>query len=191
PVPPPFTANEPQEDPVEQTSQGAILPAAVGLNFDGLGDGQYGFTVRASPPDPVGAVGATQYVQWVNTSFAVFDKATGALLSGPIPGNRLWQGFGGNCETRNNGDPQVVYDKLADRWVMSQLTTASPYLQCIAVSTSNDATDTFNRYAFVITSFPDYGKLGVWPDGYYMGFNSGPNPVCAFERAAMLNGEPA
>lgn len=191
PVPPPYTANEPQEDSVEQTTQGAPLPVSVGLSFEGLGDGQYGFTVRGYPPDTVGAVGATQYVQWVNTSFAVFDKSTGALLAGPIPGNSLWRDFGGNCENRNNGDPQVVYDKLADRWVMSQLTTVRPYLQCVAVSTSNDATGTFYRYAFEIATFPDYGKMGVWPDAYYIGFNSGPNPVCAFERAKMLTGDGA
>lgn len=189
PVPAPYLPNEWQIDPVEQTTQGALLPATVGLNFDGLGDGQYGFVVRGSPPDPAGAVGATQYVQWVNTSFAIFDKATGKLISGPTPGNRLWQGFGGGCETNNNGDPVVVYDKLADRWVFSQLSIRTrPYLQCIAVSTSNDATGTFYRYAFEMATFPDYGKLGVWPDAYYMGFNSGPNPVCAFERATMLAG---
>ncbi len=190
PVLPPPTPNEPQEDPAEQRIQGKPLPLTVNLGFDGLGDGVYGFTVPASPPDPTGAVGATQYVQWVNLSYAVFDKDTGDLLLGPIRGNRLWEGFGGDCETHNNGDPVVVYDKLADRWVLTQLSvrTGGPYFQCVAVSTSNDATDTFYRYAFQIRTFPDYGKLGVWPDAYYVGFNSGPNPVCAFEREAMLKG---
>lgn len=189
PAAPSFAPDQSQADPVEQTAQGSPLPLTVNLNFDGLGDGQYGFMVRGSPPDPAGAVGATQYVQWVNTSFAVFDKNTGELLAGPTPGSRLWQDFGGGCEANNNGDPMVVYDKAADRWVLSQLSIRSrPYLQCIAISTSSDATDTFYRYAFEITTFPDYGKLGVWPDAYYMGFNSGPNPVCAFDRAAMLQG---
>jgi len=185
----PLIPNEPREDPAEQRMQGKPLPLTVGQGFDGLGDGVYGFTVSASPPDTMGAVGATQFVQWVNLSYAVFDKNTGNLLAGPIRGSRLWEGFGGGCETHNNGDPVVVYDKVADRWVLTQLQVATrPYLQCIAISTSNDASDTFYRYAFEIATFPDYGKLGVWPDAYYMGFNSGPNPVCAFEREAMLQG---
>jgi hypothetical protein len=188
PILPPATPYEPQVDPAEQRVQGKPLPLTVNLGFDGLGDGVYGFTVTASPPDPVGAAGATQYVQWVNLSYAVFDKDTGNLLAGPIRGNMLWQGFGGGCEAHNSGDPVVVYDKLADRWVLTQLTAGSaPYFQCVAVSTSNDATDTFYLYAFPMPSLPDYGKLGVWPDAYYMGFNA-PTSACAFEREAMLQG---
>ena len=61
------------EDPVRQLTTNGYSPH-VGLNFEGIGDGQYGFTVEYAPPDTNGAVGATQYVQWVNTYFAVFDK---------------------------------------------------------------------------------------------------------------------
>ena len=86
-----------------------------------------------APPDTNGAIGATQYVQWVNTYFAVFDKRSGALLAGPMPGNVLWSGFGGGCESNNDGDPMVLYDKLANRWVMSQFsvsTTPLPAMHC-------------------------------------------------------------
>src|SRR5258708_15267159 len=80
--------------------QSAAAPApglaiSVSQNFEGLGDGQYNFSLVGAPPDTNGAVGATQYVQWVNTSFAVFDKATGSLTAGPFAGNTLWSGFGG------------------------------------------------------------------------------------------------
>src|ERR1700742_5101776 len=57
--------------------QDKVLPevsATLGLNFEGLGLGQYGFNLQAAPPDTNGAVGATQYVQWVNLEFAVFNK---------------------------------------------------------------------------------------------------------------------
>src|SRR5213075_1203360 len=91
-------------DPVVQstfaTSNGSV---AAGLNFEGLGNGFPNFSVNSAPPDTNGAVGVTQYVQWVNESFAVFDKSTGALLKGPIAGNSLWAGFGGGCETNNDG----------------------------------------------------------------------------------------
>src|SRR6185295_6537825 len=141
----------------------AIAPSVgttAGLNFDGVGNPNY--SVASAPPDTVGAVGATQYVQWVNTAFAVFNKTTGAMVYGPVAGKTLWQGFGGRCESDNDGDPLVMYDKLANRWVMSQFAvSASPYYQCIAVSTTSDATGSYNRYAYSYgTGFNDYGKIG-------------------------------
>jgi hypothetical protein len=91
--------------------------------------------MQGAPPDTNDAVGATQYVQWVNLSFAVFDKNTGALLLGSLAGSTLWSGFGGGCQSNNNGDPVVVHDKIANRWVMSQFSVSTtPYLQCVAVS---------------------------------------------------------
>src|SRR5579863_1694945 len=159
------------EDPVRQYGTTGFSPQ-LGLNFEGIGNGEYNFWVEYAPPDPNGAVGATQYVQWVNTDFAVFDKHTGALLAGPAPGNSLWSGFGGGCQTNNDGDPVVTYDKLANRWVMTQLSiSTTPYMECVAVSTSSDATGTWYRYAFQYNYLDDYPKLGVWPDAYYETFN--------------------
>lgn len=186
-------------DPVLQTSATAPLAAtASGLNFAGVGLGDYGFAPNAAPPDTNGAVGATQYVQWVNESFAVFDKATGALVLGPLAGNTLWSGFGGGCETNNDGDPIAQYDKAANRWVMSQFSVSTtPYLQCLAVSATSDATGAYYRYAFAMPYFNDYPKIGVWPDAYYASFNmfNGNSFVgaraCAFDRARMLAGQPA
>src|SRR5215472_6916895 len=182
----------------------AIAPAGlaptVNLGFDGLGNGSLGFTVNSAPPDTNGAVGATQYVQWVNSSFAVFNKSTGALIAGPTAGNSLWSGFGGGCQTNNDGDPIVLYDKLANRWVFSQFSVSTtPFLQCIAVSTTSDATGSYNRYSFQYSNFDDYPKMGVWPDGYYETFNMFNNTtnafvgadLCAYDRNAMLNGQPA
>jgi hypothetical protein len=188
------------EDPVRQRTAAfiAAFAPAVGLGFEGLGNAQYGFSVTGAPPDTNGAVGATQYVQWVNISFAIFNKSTGALISGPTLGNTLWSGFGGGCQTNNDGDPIVLYDKLANRWIFSQFSVSTtPYLQCIAVSTTSDATGTYNRYSFQYNNFDDYPKMGVWPDGYYETFNmfNGNTFVgadaCAYNRTAMLNGTSA
>ena len=83
-----------------------------------------------------------------------------------------WSGFGGGCETNNDGDPVVLYDKLANRWVMSQFSVSTtPYLQCVAVSSGPDATGTWYRYSFQYSDFDDYPKMGVWPDAYYETFN--------------------
>jgi hypothetical protein len=188
-----------QEDPVLQTATVAPPTPPVLQSFEGLGNAQYGFSVTGAPPDTEGTVGATQYVQWVNTSFAIFNKSNGALISGPTAGNTLWSGFGGGCETNNDGDPIVIYDKLAQRWVFSQFSVSTtPYLQCIAVSTTSDATGTYNRYSFQYSNFDDYPKMSVWPDAYYETFNmfaGGTTFVgadaCAYNRAAMLAGTTA
>ena len=185
------------EDPVRQITVGPATPA-TGTSFEGLGQGQYGFNILYAPPDTNGTVGATQYVQWVNTAFAIFDKTTGAKIAGPTLGNTLWAGFGGGCAINNDGDPVVLYDKAAQRWVFSQFSVSTtPFLQCVAVSTTSDATGTYNRYSFRYNNFDDYPKMGVWPDAYYETFNmfNGNNFVgsdaCAYDRSAMLAGTAA
>jgi hypothetical protein len=181
-----------------QQAEAPLVSTTAGLSFDGVGVGLGSFSPTGVPPDPNGAVGATQYVQWVNTSFAVFDKSTGALVYGPAAGNTLWQGFGGACETTNSGDPIVMYDKAANRWVMTQFSinqASSQFYQCVAVSTTSDATGSYRRFAYAFTGFNDYPKGGVWPDGYYLSFNMfnaagtaflGAR-VCALDRTQMLS----
>ena len=191
-VPTPQSSSSP--DQVVQSSAPTGAAPITGNNFDGV-------AVQDSlPPDPNGAAGLSQYVQIVNESFQVFSKS-GASLYGPVPTNTLFTTFGGDCELNNDGDATVIYDHLADRWVISQFAVSSgpPYYQCVAVSTSSDATGIWHRYAFQYDSFPDYPKLGSWPDAYYETFNLfddstsaflGPE-VCAYDRAAMLDGDPA
>ncbi len=197
----PLKVGQVRPDPVLQTSSGPLVGTTSGLNFAGVGNGDYGFAPNAAPPDTNGAVGATQYVQWVNESFAVFDKTTGSLVAGPTAGNTLWSGFGGGCESNNDGDPIVKYDRIAGRWVFTQFSVSTtPYLQCVAVSTTSDATGTYNRYSFNYgnTQFPDYPKMGVWPDAYYISFNIFNNgttfagaKLCAYDRSAMTAGTAA
>src|SRR5258708_5120121 len=170
-------ARKNQEDPVLQSAiAGPSVATTAGLNFAGVGNQDYGFSPNAAPPDTNGAVGATQYVQWVNESFAVFDKATGTIAPGfPKAGSSIWAGFGGGCQTNNDGDPIVQYDKAANRWILTQFSVSTtPYLQCISVSTTSDATLTYNRYSFNYgsTQFNDYPKLCSCPDAYYGTFNS-------------------
>jgi hypothetical protein len=187
---------------VQGSSTGTFAPP-LGSGVDGVGQGFSGpqgtFTVNSAPPDTNGAAGATQYVQIVNSAFAVFNKSTKAVVYGPVTTNTLWAGFGGPCEADNDGDATVVYDKAAGRWVVSQFAvTAAPYYECVAVSATSDATGSYYRYAFPYGSaFPDYPKMGVWPDAYYETFNMfngntfGGAKLCAYNRNAMLTGAPA
>src|SRR5215472_609455 len=190
------------EDPVVQGSDFMSVFApnmpATSLNFDGI---PYpGVGCNCAPPDTNGEVGATQYVQIVNEGYQVFDKTTGASELGPSGIATLWSGFGGVCQNSGDGDPVVLYDQIANRWIISQFAGVSvPTDECIAVSTTSDATGTWFRYGYHLGSnFFDYPKLAVWPDAYYMSmnvFNSsgtsflGPQPF-AFNRSAMLSGSP-
>jgi hypothetical protein len=187
-------------DPAIQSTAGPLVATTAVRTFAGLGSGDYGFVIGFAPPDTEGAVGLTQYVQWVNASFAIFPKAPSTLVPiiGPFAGNVLWSGFGGGCQTNNDGDPIVKYDQLANRWVFTQFSVSTqPFLQCVAISTTPDATGPYYRYAFGYgTSFNDYPKLGIWPDGYYISFNmfNATGTVflgaqaCAYNRARMLLG---
>ena len=190
-------------DPVlQQTPPAASGPALAG-SFEGIGAGIPGYFVGYSPSDVNGAIGPNQYVQVANAAVAVFDRS-GALLLGPEPISTLWNGFGGLCETTNGGDPIVLYDRAADRWLISQLAdsgangTSVPYLNCVAVSTSGDPTGAYYRYAFPRSDLPDYTKFSVWPDAYYMTDNDQQNgnsfqgaAYAALDRSAMLAGGPA
>jgi hypothetical protein len=188
-------------DPVVQKLASTSAAVTNGLGFDGIGKGLGSYSPGYAPPDTTGAVGATQYVQWVNVDLAVFDKATGALVAGfPKPGNTLFQSIGGACATSNDGDPIVQYDKAANRWVLSQFAVpggSAGYWQCVAVSQTSDATGAYNVYAFgPYSQFNDYPKMGVWSDGYYVTFNMFTSTfqgakVCAYDRAKMLLGQPA
>jgi len=179
-------------------------------NFEGLSnqDNFNIFDFRVNPPDPNGDVGPNHYVEMINLVFAVYSKS-GALLLGPVDTGSLWAGFAVPDCTDPSGDPVVLYDQLADRWILSQFTTSGlddptkPFWNCVAISTTGDPTGSYYRYAFVTTQpgdlffFPDYPKYGVWTDSYVLTTREfGPTVeygigVYALEKNKMINGQPA
>jgi hypothetical protein len=200
----------PNSDPVAAPLAGPLTGVTDFLNFEGQSaqDNRNLFGFAFVPPDTNGAVGATQFVQMVNVTIAVYDKSTRALQFGPAAIHTLWTGFGGLCEFgggtptfADGGDPVVLYDHLAGRWLVTQLqydTTFTHTAECVAVSNSSDATGSYNRYEFDFGSnFPDYPKFGIWPDAYYNTINVFPAhgfagaEACAFDRNAMLAGASA
>jgi hypothetical protein len=164
------------------------------------------FGFRVQPPDTNGDVGRTHIVSYVNLLWRVYDKQ-GNPIGNAVPGNSFWAGFGGPCQNENSGDPIVIYDHLAARWVFTQF---APFngTQCFAISDGEDPTGPYTRYAFVVepSAFNDYPKVGMWAsaDGSqsaytYTGRNFIPqgNPAIGrditamlFDRNAILAGDP-
>lgn len=185
---------------------GGPITATVGLSFEGVGmndkalhDCHALLGHHVAPPDTEAAVGDTQVVQWVNVCYAVFDKSNGSLIAGPFLGNAFWAGFGGPCETFNDGDPIIQWDKTNHRWVASQNVFSAPYMTCIAVSQTADATGSYYRYAFPQPGFPDYPKWGLTKSAYYQTQNTFPDVgppffgvnVCAYQATLMRRGNPS
>jgi hypothetical protein len=182
-------------DPLVQTEVGTGgIPPPI-ATFDGPSN-----LAGVAPPDPVGDVGPNHYVAMSNLFFAVYDK-TGGVLLGPVANNTLWDDFGGPCESENAGDPIILYDQQADRWILTQFTANGPtFFNCVAVSTTGDPTGTFYRYAFSTgVNFPDYPKYGIWTDALYISTReflgtAGPFQgvgAYAINRAQILAGNPA
>lgn len=182
-------ADSDDPDPlVERSYNPNGLTPPVQLSFDGI-DFTTGGT--GSPPDTVGDVGPNHYMQSVNGSFRIYDKS-GSPLTAVAANNTIWSGAGGRCESRNDGDPVVLYDELADRWFFAQFVSASPYRVCIAISQSANPTGAWYRYEFTPgAELPDYLKFGTWHNAYYMGTNESTYNAYAFDRTAMLTGAAA
>jgi len=191
----------PQAASVQQAA--SAIPSTI-QNFEGLSN-QDNFNIfgfRVNPPDPVGDVGPNHYVEMINLVYGIYSK-TGTLLLPPIDTGTLWAGFAVEDCTDPSGDPIVVYDQVADRWILSQFTTrftADPqndvFYECIAISQTGDPTGAYYRYAFTTGNFfPDYPKLGVWKDSYILTTREfGPTieygiGVYALERNKMINGQ--
>jgi hypothetical protein len=185
-------------DPVQQSAlTGGALPVAPMpaplISFDGIRN-----ISGVLPPDTNGDVGPHHYVQMVNLAFQIWDKR-GKSLYGPASLRTLWRGFGPPCEVSDHGDPNVLYDPLADRWLLTQfILKKDDFGECLAVSTGPDPTGSYYRYYFHLAEdvLWDYPHFGVWPDGYYMAANlfgargyHGAAAV-AFDRAKMLVGDP-
>lgn len=179
---------------------GSLISATTGLSFEGVG--QVGGSLDCPsvtgeylvPPDTNAAVGDTQVVQWINICYAVFDKSSGHLIAGPFAGTNFWKGFGGACEIANDGDIIIQWDKSNHRWLASQNVFEAPYMTCIAVSQTADATGSYYRYAFPQPGFPDYPKWGLTSSAYYQTQNIfdpilvfGVN-VCGYDAKSMLKG---
>ena len=224
-----FDISLPWRDLVSSGEEVGVVRSALvtsGTSFEGIGEGFTGpagpFTFPpcpgcgSAPADAFLAVGPQHVFQVVHpiqeatatTGFgalAIFNKG-GTPIFGPVQLTSLFSGFGGACATPEPLSfvyPMVVYDQLANRWVVGYTASTDafngPYAYCVAVSTTGDPTGSYARYSF---NFPNSlwlqrPRIGIWPDGYYLSFNQsattlieGPD-FCALDRARMIAGQAA
>ncbi|MCX6248080.1 MAG: T9SS type A sorting domain-containing protein [Bacteroidetes bacterium] len=180
-------------DPVQQMTFGQVQSDTTIQNFEGIG------AAGSLPPDTDGDVSSNYYFQVVNTKYKIFNK-TGGGVYGPFNNNTVFTGLPNNT---NDGDAIVLYDEKAGRWLFSQFALPNypngPFYQNVAISQTNDPTGSWYRYQFTFSDMPDYPKLSVWQDAYYMtvrrfasgsGNWLGPAAV-AMDRTKMLAGDAA
>ena len=164
--------------------------ATLGVSFDGIG--AQGF----APSDSNLAVGPNHVVETVNVRLAVYSK-NGTLLSGPTNFGTFFAALGGNCAA-GASDPIVLYDRAADRWLISDIgyTGSAPFLECIGISKTNDPTGAYFLYSYSFGStLNDYPKIGVWPTASnsaylatYNLFGAGNADLCGIDRTKLLAG---
>lgn len=143
------------------------------------------------PPDTIGEIGPAHYIQMINGSgggiFTVYDKTTGATIAGPTNLDTLGTG---SCAT-GLGDPVVLFDRLAQRWFLTEFASLGNHLCAYVSKTADPVSGGWWAYDFSVPDFPDYPKYAVWPDGYYVGTNEGSPAVYALDRVRMLAGQAA
>jgi len=168
-------------DPNYQKAMGKVhKTSSITENFDGGTSPYY-------PPDCNGTAGQNYYMQTINCTYSIYTK-TGTKVAGPTAINTLFAGTAGS--NYNDGDPVILYDEMADRWLVTEISISGSlnYL-LLAVSSTNDPTGTWHKYSFHVATMPDYAKVSVWRDGYYMGDNNqGSTDTYVFQRDSILAG---
>jgi hypothetical protein len=187
----------------------------AGLSFNDLCTDGSGTAGGGWPPDPNGDVGRDHYIQAVNDAYAVYSKTTGLLLAS-FTEDSLWSTTGQNpCNGNSQGDPVVLYDQLADRWILTHFAFAfdsgdnpvAPFYECIAVSKTSDPIqggwwlyplrmDPGGPGRPPVGTLNDYSKFGIWPDCLYMAANGFSNTgfegvdYASFSRSDLESGAP-
>jgi Abnormal spindle-like microcephaly-assoc'd, ASPM-SPD-2-Hydin len=189
------SAAVPEEDSVLQKEASPLVSAAGGASFNGISSPGY------VPSDSNLAVGPNEIVEVVNVQFAVYSK-TGATLAGPTNIQHVFAPLGGVC-ANTYGDPVVLYDRVADRWVLSYIgtnTAGSVGAECVAVSKTNNPAGAYYLYGYSFgANLNDYPKLSTWAtatnSAYLATYNIFQNflsysgaDLCALDRTKMLAG---
>lgn len=168
------------DDPAWQKdyAPSAVENKSLAYSFEGIG-----FT-SVSPADPCVDVGPNHVIQMINGTsgsyFVIFDKTGNVLVNPTYLDN--YMNFPGGA-----GDPIVLYDELANRWLMSEFSSSGNRLM-VAISTTPDPLGSWHTYTYNATNFPDYPKYSIWNDAYLVTTNENSSAVYALNRTQMLSG---
>jgi hypothetical protein len=122
------------------------------VNIEGLATG-------ASPQDPTGDIGRDYYVQAVNATLIGVFKKDGSLIT-TFTANTIWNSIGFS----SIGDPIILYDQDAERWIITELASGNQML--VGISETGDPLGSYIAYNFGAPSLPDYPKYGIWSNAY-------------------------
>lgn len=167
------------EDPAwQKENPSPNLNKALTLSWDGIGYS------NVNPADPTVDVGPNHVVQMINgpsgAYIQVFNK-TGTALTTPVYFDNFMSMPGGA------GDPIVLYDERADRWLLSEFSSSGNNMH-VAISTTSDPTGTYYTYSFNAPAFPDYPKYSIWENEYIITANVNTADIYALNRTNLLAG---
>ena len=182
------------EDPVLQKETLQPLGIAKGIDFDGLSSNGF------APSDNNMAIGPTRIVETANVEFAIYNKS-GTIVAGPTNIQNLFAPLAGDCSSSTDGDPVTLYDRAADRWLISMIGVGSTFSECIAVSKTNDPTGAYFLFGYSFgNNLNDYPKLSTWAtasnsaylatyDIFVNGAFFGGSDLCGLDRTKLLAGD--
>ncbi len=168
------------QDFASRTEMNLILPS---INIEGINEA----ASASSPPDVAGDIGRDYYVETVNATFWRVYNKMGQPVSPLMSANAIWTQVGQSSA----GDPIILYDQAADRWLLTEFAPVNKRRVLLAISDDGDPRGSWTAYTFQTPQFPDFPKYSIWPDGYYLttnenGFNF---PIYAFNRDDMHAGK--
>jgi hypothetical protein len=172
------------EDPALQKN----YPAAKGQQTSSLLNSSWaglGYS-SVNPSDNVVAAGPNHVVQMINnstsSSIRIWDKAGNVLLASKLLSTITGQS--------GRGDPDILYDQLADRWILTEFGNGVNRLY-ICVSQTADPNGAYYVYQFNTPEFPDYPKYSLWSNAYVITTNETNATIYAVDRNTMLTGAPS
>ena len=147
----------------------AAAHAVVVSGFEGTSQANNSLLDGAfRPPDTMGAIGTTQYMETTNGSVTIYDRS-GTVLS-RVGANAFWQGMG---QSGSRGDQRVLFDHYTNRWIAVGF-GGTTNVVVIGVSDTANALGTWKSTSIVGPSnrVLDYPTLAIDNKGVYIGTNN-------------------
>lgn len=176
-----FSKNNALSSKVSQKALSSTINNFDGIVFSGV-----------NPADPTGEVGIKYYIQSINTQngsqFTVYDKTNGNKVAGPTNMSSL--GSIAGCSSNTLGDPIILFDEIAKRWLLTEFTDQTNKSLCVYVSKTEDPiSGGWYSYKFQAPEFPDYPHYGMWGNAYYIGANESGGAAYVLDRSKLLAGQ--